>query len=980
MNSYKRTALSIGLSICLCSPALLYAQNSGNPATLAPMEKAMMKDRNNFFFIDPAHYPAGDASLPIGVFDSGTGGLTILNTLINYDAHHNNTGKQGKDAVADFAKEQFIYLADQANMPYGNYYSEKKSDLLIEHVLKDVQFLMSDKYYASADNEQYSTNKKRVKTIVIACNTATAYAKSHLEDFMRRTRIDLKIIGVIDAGAKGALEQLGKNENATIAVFATVGTVASGGYERTILALKEKLGYTGKLNIVSQGGYGLAEAVDEEPDFINRKSSSPAASYRGPSLQSKEYKIDKTLLDIYNFNFDHNQMLCDTKNSDDCQIMQLNSTGNYVRYHLVSLMEKLRKSPGVPPLKALILGCTHYPYLVKEIRQTLQELYDYKKNGKYIYRPFMAADIKLIDPAVNVAAELYEHLAQQKLLNTQGRQDESEFYISVPNTNNTQTKTDAQGRFTYTYKYGRNAGEIQEYVKMVPFSESNIPVETFDRFRELIPDTYELIQTYRNNQEKWKKAFQVVDKIYKDYAKKNDYPGLVYGIVRNGQLIHTGSTGLMNIEKQLPASSSSAFRIASMTKSFVSVAILQLRDQGKLKLDDPAYLYIPELKHQQYASDDAPELTVRHLLTHAAGFPEDNPWGDRQLEISNEAMLNMVKKGISFSNSPGVKYEYSNLGFALLGYIIQQVSGLPYEEYINKYILTPLDMRHTYWEYSKVPANELALGYRRLNNNWVEQPMLHSGAYGAMGGMITTIEDFAKYMSFQLSGWPARDGAEQGPLRRSSIREMQQPWNFNMLNPGYKYPGETSACPIVSAYGYGLRWARDCKGRVMVGHSGGLPGFGTNWTILPDYGIGVVCFANLTYASASYLNTVIIDTLLDLTGASPSPIPVTPVLEKRKNELAALLPDWQNATSSEAFAENFFLDYFPDSLRKEARGIFAKAGAIQSIGPMVPENNLRGYFRIEGEKATIEVRFTLTPETPAKIQEYEIRLRANAPN
>ncbi|QEC46064.1 serine hydrolase [Pseudobacter ginsenosidimutans] len=973
MNSYKRTALSFGLSICICTPVSLYAQSTTHSAALAPMEKAMVSDRNNFFFIDPAHYPGGDASLPVGVFDSGTGGLTILNTLLNYDEHHNSTGKQGKDAVADFAKEKFIYLADQANMPYGNYYSEKKSDLLIEHVLKDVQFLMSDKYYAGAENKQYSTDKKRVKTIVIACNTATAYAKSHLEDFIRRTGINLKIIGVIDAGARGALEQIGKNENASIAVFATVGTVASGGYERTILAFKDKLGYTGKLNILSQGGYGLAEAVDEEPDFINRKASSPAANYRGPSLQSAEYKIDKTLLDLYNFNFDHNQMLCDTKNSDDCQVMQLNSTGNYVRYHLVSLMEKMRKSPGAPPLKALILGCTHYPYLVKEIRQTLQELYHYKKNGKYIYRPFMVADVKLIDPAVNVAAELYDHLAQQKLLNSEGNQAESEFYISVPNNDNPQTRTDAQGRFTYAYKYGRKAGEIQEYVKMVPFSESNIPAETFARFRELIPSTHALIQAYRNKQEKWKNALQVVDGIYKDFARKNDYPGLVYGIVRNGQLIYTGNTGLSNIEKQIPATSTSAFRIASMTKSFVSVAILQLRDQGKLKLDDPAYNYIPELKQQHYASDDAPLLTVRHLLTHAAGFPEDNPWGDRQLAISNEAMLAMVKKGISFSNSPGVKYEYSNLGFALLGYIIQQVSGLPYEEYIDKNILTPLNMAHTYWEYSKVPANELALGYRRLNNNWVEQPMLHSGAYGAMGGMITTIEDFAKYMNFHLSGWPARNGPEDGPLKRSSIREMQQPWNFNTLNARYQFPGETSACPMVAAYGYGLRWTRDCKGRVMVGHSGGLPGFGTNWTILPDYGIGVVCFANLTYASATYINTVVIDTLLDLTGATPRPIPVTPILDQRKKELVAFLPDWQNATNSDAFADNFFLDYFPDSLRKEAKDIFTKAGAIKSIGTMVPENNLRGYFLIEGEKATIEVRFTLTPETPAKIQEYEIR-------
>lgn len=970
---FKHSALTISACISLCASVPLYAQTSTNTALLS-MEKAMLADNTNFFFLDPSHYPTGDASLPIGVFDSGTGGLTILNTLLQFDQHNNSTGKSGKDAIADFAKEKFIYLADQANMPYGNYYSEKKSDLLIEHVLKDVQFLMSDKYYASATDKQYSSDKQRVKAIVIACNTATAYGKSYVEDFIRRTGIGLKIIGVIDAGAKGTLDVLKKNEDATVAVFATVGTVASGGYERTILALKDKLGYTGTLKIVNQGGYGLAEAVDEEPDFVNRQAGSPAKNYRGPSLQSAEYKIDKTLLDIYNFNFDKNQMLCDSKNTDECQIMQLNSTGNYVRYHLVSLMEKMRKSPGNPPLKALILGCTHYPYLVKEIRQTLSELYNYKKNGQYIFRPFMAADIKLIDPAVNVSAELYDYLLQKKLFNTKNRQQESEFYISVPNTHNANTRVDEQGRFTYEYKYGRNAGEVQEYVKMVPFSESNIPAATFDRFKAVIPTTYQLIQNYRNKQRGWESALLTVDKIYKDFAAKNNYPGLAYGIIRDGKLVYTGNTGYSNIAKHIPAGAGSAFRIASMTKSFVSVAILQLRDQGKLKLDDPASLYIPELKQQTYATDDAPVITIRHLLTHAAGFPEDNPWGDRQLSISNEEMLAMLKKGISFSNSPGIAYEYSNLGFALLGYIIQQVSGMPYEEYINKNILTPLNMRHTYWEFSEVPPDQLALGYRWLNDTWVEQPMLHRGAYGAMGGMITTIEDFSKYMNFQLSGWPARNGTEQGPLKRSSIREMQQPWNFNNLNPRYTYPGETNPCPMVAAYGYGLRWTRDCKGRVMVGHSGGLPGFGSNWTILPDYGIGVVCFANLTYASATYINTIVLDTLLDLTKAIPRAIPASDILEQRKKELVALLPNWQNATSSPAFAENFFLDYFPDSLRKEATAIFEKAGNIRSIGNMMPDNNLRGHFVIEGEKARIEVHFTLTPETPAKIQEYNIRL------
>jgi CubicO group peptidase (beta-lactamase class C family) len=172
------------------------------------------------------------------------------------------------------------------------------------------------------------------------------------------------------------------------------------------------------------------------------------------------------------------------------------------------------------------------------------------------------------------------------------------------------------------------------------------------------------------------------------------------------------------------------------------MAILKLRDQGKLHLDEPASKYVPELKGQKLVSQDGPEITIRHLMTHGAGFPEDNPWGDRQLGISDAAFSAMLKKGIQFSNNPGNTYEYSNMGFALLGRIIQHISKKSYQNYIQEEIWKPLGMKNTYWEYEKVPKGSLALGYRYINSEWVEQPMEHDGAYGAMGGMLTTIEDF----------------------------------------------------------------------------------------------------------------------------------------------------------------------------------------------------------------------------------------------
>ncbi|OUJ74062.1 serine hydrolase domain-containing protein [Hymenobacter crusticola] len=470
---------------------------------------------------------------------------------------------------------------------------------------------------------------------------------------------------------------------------------------------------------------------------------------------------------------------------------------------------------------------------------------------------------------------------------------------------------------------------------------------------------------------KIRKALPVLERMYQEYATAVHAPGFVYGVMVDGQLLNAGGTGYTNLEQKAPATPQSAFRIASMSKSFTAMAILKLRDAGKLRLDDPVSQYIPSFKKQHFPTTDAPDVTIRHLLTHAAGLPEDNPWGDRQLAISDAQLLAFINNGLSYSNDPGITYEYSNLGFVTLGYIIQKVSGQPYQQYINDNILKPLGMTHTYWEYAKVPAAQLAHGYRWLNEQWVEQPMLHDGAGGAMGGLITTMEDFGKYMAFHQSAWPPSSAPEKGPVKRSSVREMQHPWNLNALNAQYKYPSGR-ACPQVTAYGYGMRWSKDCENRVTVGHSGGLPGFGSNWAILPDYGIGVACFANVTYAPTSRIMIRMIDTLITLADLKPRQLRPSSVLNERKAQLVKLLPSWNGAEASGIFAENFFLDYFTTSLRKEATALFERAGKIVRVGELVPENGLRGSFLLEGEKENLEVSFTLTPDQVPRIQEYHL--------
>lgn len=467
-------------------------------------------------------------------------------------------------------------------------------------------------------------------------------------------------------------------------------------------------------------------------------------------------------------------------------------------------------------------------------------------------------------------------------------------------------------------------------------------------------------------------ATHVVDSLYRSFAERRMLPGLVWGVVVDGRLVHTGQVGYANVEKQILADSRSLFRIASMSKSVTAMAVMKLWEEGRVQLDAPAETYLPEMKGLKLLTTDARKITVRDLMTHGAGFPEDNPWGDRRLADSDQELIDFVRGGISFSNVPGVEFEYANLGFALLGRIIAVVSGKSYQQYTTEHIFKPLGMTSTTWEWKDIPEERLALGYQRREGKLELEPLLHDGSWGAMGGLITSIEDFSKYVAFHISAWPPRDGDDRGPIRRSSLREMQHPWRFAGFNPNARYPGGR-VCGMVVAYGFGLNWVRDCEGRTAIGHSGGLPGFGSNWTFLAEHGIGVLAFDNLTYAGTSGINAQVLDTLVSMTGLKPRVLPPSAILEQRKHELIKILPDWNDAERSGLFADNFFLDTSVVSWRKQSQALFAKIGAVKNVGPVEPENQLRGTFVVEGEKGKLSVFFTLTSQKDPLIQQLRIR-------
>jgi CubicO group peptidase (beta-lactamase class C family) len=479
----------------------------------------------------------------------------------------------------------------------------------------------------------------------------------------------------------------------------------------------------------------------------------------------------------------------------------------------------------------------------------------------------------------------------------------------------------------------------------------------------------------RKRTEKIRSSLAGSHHLYQETLESYHLPGLVYGVVVDDSLVFCGGYGSSNLEKGVAADERSLFRIASMSKSFTAMAILMLRDEGSLSLQDPAAMYVPELEELIYPTGDSPPVTVFNLLTMTAGFPEDNPWGDRFLDISDEALLKQVEEGISFSNAPSTHYEYSNLGFGLLGQIISRVSGIPYQEYITRNILLPLGMTNTCWEYDRVPPALLARGYKREDNSWHRETLLHDGAFGAMGGLITSVSDFSKYISFHLSAWPPRSEPESGPLKRSSVREMHSMHYPRLFLDPDRF-GDTVE-PLIRGYGFGLVSMTDREGIVEVGHNGGLPGFGSTYMFYPRHGIGIMAFSNLTYVGGLLKSTnyLIMKELINQGLFIPRRLPPSDILETRKDQVKQLLLSWDPELEKEIVAANLYLDISREKRIQECRELFKQLGRITGTGPLVPENQLRGSFLIQGEDQNLRVYFTLSPEPEPRVQWLSLELR-----
>ena len=486
-------------------------------------------------------------------------------------------------------------------------------------------------------------------------------------------------------------------------------------------------------------------------------------------------------------------------------------------------------------------------------------------------------------------------------------------------------------------------------------------------------------------------SFAAADEVVRGFHERGGQPAISYGIAVDGDLVHAAGFGRRSlggpVSDETVPDERTVFRIASMSKSFTASAIMLLRDAGALSLDDPAATYVPELAGWVNGSADAGPLTIRHLLTMTAGFPTDDPWGDRQQGLPLDSFRALLAGGVTFNWAPGTRFEYSNLGYAILGLIVTAASGVPYDEFIRTRLLIPLRMSRTGFAAEEFPASELAVGYRRGPGRWEELPFDPYGAFAPMGGVFSCVADLATWSAGFAAAYPpgGASAAAPHPLAAASRRQMQLPQAVT----GWRAPDRIPAGPPAppSYYGFGLFVDEDpALGRV-VSHSGGYPGFGSNMRWHPATGLSVIALGNGTYANMYALTELVLRMLLSrsatyhlalapaLAGtaadacAAPGygPWPETLAAADAVNRL---LQHWDDATADTLFTENVALDRpYPERL-SDLTLLRSRIGAFTVDPDRAAESDTPAHRRwwLAGERGTVAATIQLNPQRPPRVQ------------
>jgi D-alanyl-D-alanine-carboxypeptidase/D-alanyl-D-alanine-endopeptidase len=448
-----------------------------------------------------------------------------------------------------------------------------------------------------------------------------------------------------------------------------------------------------------------------------------------------------------------------------------------------------------------------------------------------------------------------------------------------------------------------------------------------------------------------------LDDLFAARVRDGRTPSVSFALVADGRIVHSGGAA---DEAVTPVPGlDTAFRIASCTKSFTAVAMLQQRDAGRLVLDAPVTEYLPLTTIPEAAP------TVAHLAAMSAGFPTDDPWGDRQESLPPATLDALAAEGFRLIDAPGARFEYSNLGYALLGRVLERVSGRRYVDLVVEDVIRPLGLPGLGYDVGVDALGGIATGFARFGSAWEAQPFSGPGAFSPIGGLFATARGLSGWIAWQAAAW--RPDADDAVLPAAARREMQTP-----VTPVGDGGG---------AYGYGLVVEEHPRHGVLVSHSGGYPGYSAHMRWHATSGIGVVVLENARYSGSTRPATAALELVLDSV-ALPDVLPeLWPETVAARDTVERLLRRWDDATADALLAENVPLDESIERRRAHLAALAARAGVdastpVLALADASPASRTPAHlaWTVPGAAGSLRCEIRLTPEREPKVQTLAVRL------
>lgn len=451
-------------------------------------------------------------------------------------------------------------------------------------------------------------------------------------------------------------------------------------------------------------------------------------------------------------------------------------------------------------------------------------------------------------------------------------------------------------------------------------------------------------------------AIAYAHKEFELVQKEKGIPGIAFGLIHNGVLVYSSGVGERIIGGPAP-DADSIFRIASMSKSFTAQAILLLRDRGLLSLDDHITQYLPWTSTIGIPAGSA-QISIRDVLTMGAGFPTDDPWGDRQENLPLEQFDSLIAAGITFNRNVNTAFEYSNLGYALLGRIISEVSGVRYEDFMKNEIQIPQGMTRSSYFTEYVPEDVRAVGYVKFDAGLIEEPVTSTGAFTPMGGLHSSVRE--------LTSWVA--------MFQAGKAEAQVPYR-HIQSTLAKAQDDIVERIVTASYGYGLFIEDDSELGRFVSHSGGYPGFGSHMRWHHESSWGIIALGNLTYAPMSVIGAKVMNQIVHLhMKENPKKVVIAPRTIEAMKTVESLLEKWDDTLADEWFAVNMDLDQPRNERRAALEKILEGNLNIERVESSVTSSTLsHAKWSVQSGSKSIEIEMLMSPEKNPRIQKLVIK-------